>query len=106
MHHKNSYILGVKIVVASVAALVAILIGEHHCAGFMCSPIYLPMSLLAVSVTALATALSLSAFIDVFCPLASFELLPRNIESIGEPTREQMVNTHLDLSWQFGAPDA
>ncbi|MCH9693467.1 MAG: hypothetical protein K0U72_03065 [Gammaproteobacteria bacterium] len=93
LERKNWKITACKIVVGSLAALVAFLAGERVCGGssfhlydacFYDLGYFLPFGLLEISVTLLAFSLLLSAFRDVFANLGRLTLGGRDIESVAD----------------------
>ena len=90
---KNWKITACKIIAGSLAALVAVLTGEHMCGGggfglfdscFYDLGYFLPLGLLEISVTLVAIALLLSAFRDVFANLKRFSLVSQDVESVAD----------------------
>ena len=84
---KESIIAGSKIFGGALAALVSIFSGQQMCAFGMFSAcydlgIYLPFGLFELSVTLLAGALLLSAFLDIFSSMGRIVLLERDVEVV------------------------
>lgn len=89
---KNWKLTACKIIIGSLAALVAVLTGERACGGgsnlfdacFRDLGYFLPLGLFEISVTLLAISLLLSAFRDVFANLGRFTLVGRDVESVAD----------------------
>lgn len=101
--NRSETIRSCKIIAGVAAASWSFLSAESTCAPNvfgLCYGTYLPFEMMQLSVTLLAAALLLSAFIDVFSGLERIAMPERGVESVAAPVIDHAVPAfgHHDAS--------